>query len=266
MLRVLFALLLMTGVGRAEWDKDIPLSSDNLTDFPTDNQANLDALEDLFNLYPKGITLSYSSASTIVASTGGVVCSNSGATIRRLRGNTSTTNVTFSDLDTGAESSGTYYIYATCDAVATTAAFKISSSSSAPSGITYYKRIGSFVNDGSNNITASSITNDAVYSGSLLGDWSSKSIGTTYQALTDGIVTAFTTSPISGNNNGVLKGLIVYSDSSSSPTTIRAQSGTTSSTTAIYAYVSSPVKKGDYYQVSNTSSSGATMYFIPMGG
>lgn len=266
MLRILLFLILISGTANAEWDKDIPLTSDNLTDFPTDNQANLDALEDLLSLYPKGITLSYSSASTIVASTGGVVCSNVGGTVRRLRGNTSTTNITFSDLDTGSESSGTYYIYATCDASATTSAFKISTSSSAPSGITYYKRIGSFINDGSNNITASSITNDSVYSGSLLGSYSSKSTGTDYQATTDGFVTAYLTSYATGNNDGVLKGLVLYTDSSSSPSTIVSQSGTVSSTTSVYVSVFGAVKKGEYYRVSNTSSAGATMYFIPIGG
>jgi hypothetical protein len=160
MFRILLTLILISTSAFAEWDSNIPLSVDDLQDFPVDNQENLDRLELVLREYPKGISLSYSSASTIVASTGGVVCADSAGTTKKFRGNTSTTNITFSDLDTGSESAGTYYVYANCDATATTATFKISSSSTSPSGVTYYKRIGSFVNDGSNNITASSITND----------------------------------------------------------------------------------------------------------
>lgn len=163
MLRILVFLLLMTGISRAEWDVNIPLAADNLTDFPVDNQENLDRLELVLRDYPKGITLSYTSASTITASTGGVVCADSTGATKRFRGNTSTTAVTFSDIDTGAEaSSTTYYVYANCDATATTATFKISASSTTPTGLTYYKRIGSFINDGSSNITASSITSDSL--------------------------------------------------------------------------------------------------------
>lgn len=164
MFRIILSLILILCpiLSFAEWDVNIPLSADNLTDFPTDNQANLDALELVLRDYPKGLTLSYSSASTIVVSTGGVVCSNSDGSVKRLRGNTSTTNVTFSDIDSGSEaSSTTYYVYANCDATATTATFKISTSSSAPTGVTSYKRIGSFYNDSSSDITQDSIINDS---------------------------------------------------------------------------------------------------------
>jgi hypothetical protein len=95
-------------------------------------------------------------------SAGEIVCSNSGATVRKFRQNTSSTNVTFSDIDTGAEASGTtYYIYAVCDADATTATFKISASSSAPSGVTYYKILGSFYNDASSDIDRNKIYTNA---------------------------------------------------------------------------------------------------------
>ncbi len=162
MFKILLTLLLMTVPVYAEWDVNIPLSGDNLTDFPVDNQENLDRLELVLREYPKGITISYTSASTITASTGGIVCSDSAGTTKKFRGNTSTTAITFSDIDTGSEGAGTYYVWASCDAVATTATFKISLSSTTPSGLTSYKRIGSFVNDGSLNITASSITNDSL--------------------------------------------------------------------------------------------------------
>jgi len=140
-------------VSFAEWDKDIPLSSDNLTDFPVDNQSNLDAIDLVLSNYRKGMAITYSSASTVVVSAGQVVCSNSGGTVRKFRSNPSNTNVTFSDLDTGSEAAATtYYVFANCDAVADTATFKLSLSSSAPSGVTSYKLLGSIYNNSSSDI------------------------------------------------------------------------------------------------------------------
>lgn len=262
MLKFLIAifLLICPNLVFAEWDVNIPLAADNLTDFPVDNQENLDRLELVLKEYPKGITLSYSSGSTIVASTGGIVCSDATGVTKKFRGNTSTTNITFSDIDTGAEaSSTTYYVYANCDAVATTATFKISLSSTTPTGLTSYKRIGSFYNDSSSNIT--NIDNDDITT-SELNQWSSKTLGVTYQALTDGFVVAYTT---------VTEDFYVwtlYTDSSSSPTTVRANMGTNSTTTAVYTSMMSPIKRGDYYKVVQSGSGdqgSASMYFIPLG-
>ncbi len=104
------------------------------------------------------IGLVYSSATAITASNGSVVCSDSGGTIRKMRLNPSTTSVSFTDIDTGAEASATtYYVWANCDADATTATFKISASSSAPSGVTYYAKIGSFYNNSSSDIDRTKI-------------------------------------------------------------------------------------------------------------
>lgn len=261
MLRIILALLMLTGIANAEWDANIPLTGDNLTDFPTDNQENLDRLELVLREYPKGITISYSSASTLVASTGGVVCSDSGGTTKKFRGNTSTTNITFSDIDTGAEaSSTTYYVYATCDAVATTASFKVSTSSSAPSGITSYKRIGSFINDSSSNITASSITNDSQWIGHTFGTASSKSVNSAYQATTDGIVYGYNYC----DNTGTLT---IYSDANASPSTTIGIAACSSSTTSLYIPYSYPVKKGNYYKVSSSGTNvyGSSVNFMPMG-
>lgn len=262
LLLILMLLVLPCQQIFGEWDVNIPLATDVLTDYPVDTQANLDALELVLREYPKGLTLSYSSATTIVVSTGGVVCADSGGTTKKFRGNTSTTNVTFSDLDTGAEASGTtYYIFANCDAVATTATFKISASSSSPSGVTYYKKLGSFYNDSSSNIQASSITNDSVAIGSLFGDYASKSFGTTYQALTDGIVVGYT------NYVTTTHGFEAISDSSASPsTTVQYGYGPwVSGASGLSWPICFPVKKGNYYVVNNLSSSGGTLRFIPIG-
>jgi hypothetical protein len=159
MIRLLLILLLLATPAYAEWDKAIPLAADNLTDFPTDNQANNSAVDLVLSNYRRGMKLTYSSATTIAVPAGEIVCSNAAGTVRKFRANTSSTNVTFADIDAGAEAgSTTYYVYANCDAVATTATFKISLSSTTPTGVTSYKRLGSFYNDSGSDITA--IVND----------------------------------------------------------------------------------------------------------
>jgi hypothetical protein len=156
----------------------------------------------------------------------------------------------------------TYYLYAIAASTSSTAAtFKISTSSTAPSGITYYKKLGSFVNDGSSNIT--SIRNDNAYG--EFGDWVSKSSNTNYQALTDGYVIAYSNNWFNGADSSPGKRLETYSDSTSTPTILRARVGTTSSTTAIYVSSNVPVKKGDYYRVDDSTGVGSTIYFIPSG-
>lgn len=114
--------------------------------------------------YREGMKLKYNSVSTLDVTAGEVMVSNTAGTIRLMMRTTSTTNVTWSDIDTGAEASGTtYYVYAVASSsTATTATFKISTNSSTPSGSTYYKRLGQFTNDGSSNITAIQNDNDNV--------------------------------------------------------------------------------------------------------
>lgn len=188
---------------------------------------------------------------------GSITCSNSDGSIRKMRRNTAGTTTSFSDLDTGAEgSSTTYYVYLNCDASTTTATIKISASSTSPSGITYYKRLGYFLNDSSSNIT--DIHNDNQYAES--GTWASKSANVVYQALTDGIVVA----QGSGSTNAPAS-FTITSDSSSSPSTVRAQTSTTSSTTQINTTLTIPVKRGDYYEV-NTSGAQVIsgVYFLPI--
>lgn len=119
----------------------------------------IEPLDDLLANY-NTIKLVYNSASQITASAGEVTVSNSAGSIRLMLRNSSSTTVTWSDIDTGSEASGTsYYVYAIAASTsATSATFKISTSSTAPSGATYYKRIGSFTNNGSSNIE--SVAND----------------------------------------------------------------------------------------------------------
>jgi hypothetical protein len=88
--------------------------------------------------------------------------SNAAGTVRLMLANAAATSVTFTDIDTGAEAaSTTYYVYAIGSATTDTEfTVKISASATAPTGVTYYKKIGSFYNDASSNIVKTTITND----------------------------------------------------------------------------------------------------------
>lgn len=119
----------------------------------------VDPLDRLLNRYRRDSQLTYNSTSTIDIADGEVACHNSGGTITKLRQNTSsvTLNITTNgDWDTGTSnesSNTTYYVYADCDAAATTFVGKISEDSATPSGVTSFLLLGSFVNNASSNIT-----------------------------------------------------------------------------------------------------------------
>ncbi len=116
--------------------------------------------------------------------------------------------------------------------------------------------------DGSAKLPAvdgSQLTNTP--STTTLGAWTSKSSGTTYQAATDGFVTAFVQV---ANNNTQLYG---YTDSNASPTTLRAASSLSAGAGATTPYLSVffPVRKNDYYKVTYGTADSFTMFFIPLG-
>jgi hypothetical protein len=159
-LSIAIICLLSTNIYAADqWDPSDPAGTANASDLDALIIANNNALDRFLSYGRHDCVISYSSASAISVGTGSIVCSNSGGTVRRLRVNTSATSVGWSDIDSGSEnSSTTYYIFACADADATTFTIKVTTNSSAPTGITYYKRLGSFYNDASSNITQ--ITND----------------------------------------------------------------------------------------------------------
>jgi hypothetical protein len=139
----------------------------------------------------------------------------------------------------------------------TTFTFKISVSSSAPSGVTYYLRLGSFYNDASGNITL--VSNDNDYYGSSFGTWEGKSSNVTYLASTDGIVCAF-----AGDAGGGPNDLRGWSDSGTSPSTLRtiayvdvAEAGPN------YQNITFPVKKGNYWKVTQGFSVTTVVYWLP---
>lgn len=265
MLRILLVLLLMSTPAWAvvQWRNgsgaNTLLGSSNAADIDTNTYNNIvSPLDSLLANYREGLNINYDSAAQVTVSSGSVTVSNSDGSVRLFLKNSGSTTVTWSDIDTGAESTGTYYVYAiAASASATAVTFKISANSTSPSGITYYKRIGSFVNDGSSNIT--NISNDNQYVG-YVGTPSSKSSATTYQALTDGIVTdvyAFSTNSSALSVNG-------YTDSSSSPTTIVAGGNDTNSSNG-RGTITFVVRKGDYWKITDNGSCSHTIYFTPMG-
>ena len=228
-----------------------------------------------------GCKLSYASASTVTVGAGSVVCSNTAGTVRLMARNAAATTVTWSNIDTGSEAaSTTYYVYAIMSAVSdTTFTVSISTSSSAPSGVSYYQRLGYFTNDADSDIslvtdddfivadhnhdgTNSPILGASAISGAL-GAWVNKtsSYGA-QQAATDGFVIATGWGSI---NDGV-DHVYGYSDSASNPTTLRGIISTNSSTTNVIGSFCFPVKKGDYWKVVHVGSREPfAVWWIPLG-
>ena len=100
----------------------------------------------------------------------------------------------------------------------------------------------------------------------VLGTWASKSQDTVYEAATDGFVTAYC------QTNGAASRVILtgYTDSSNPPTTIRAKDAANDQGTDPNenASIMFPVKKGDYWKVTETETwNGGTtyIYWIPLG-
>ena len=161
----LILILLLPSVGHSanKWrDGSTTFFDGDTTEFnDVDTEADDHIIEPLDRFLinaRQGMALIYDSASQITVSTGSIVCSNSGGTLNEIQRNTSNTTVTWSDIDTGAEaSSTTYYVYANCDADATTMTFKISTSGTSPTGVTLYRKVGSFYNDSSSNIDQNKI-------------------------------------------------------------------------------------------------------------
>lgn len=144
---VLFGLLSQPAYSASQWTKGDPQgteASGTIDDIIRINQAALDRL--VIN-YKRGLGVNYVSANALSVLAGELAIPNAAGSIVRWRRTTTATSVTWSDIDTGAEASDDdYYLYAVADADATDMTFKISASSSAPSGATYYRKIATFDN------------------------------------------------------------------------------------------------------------------------
>lgn len=150
-----FGLLVQAPVYSADqWDTTDPAGSSLAADIDTNIIANNESLDRLIIRYKRGLGVNYSTAATLSVLAGELAIPDSSDGTVRLRRTTTATSITWADIDTGAEASGTqYYLYATADTDITGMVFKISASSSAPSGSTYYRKIAEFYNDSSSNIT-----------------------------------------------------------------------------------------------------------------
>lgn len=150
-----FSLFLSAPVFAADqWDKTDPAGIASAADIDTLLQANNSAQDRLVSLYRRGAAVIPSSSAAIQVLAGEIAIPNADGSVVRYGVNTTTTNVGWVDIDTGSEeNSKQYYVYACLDADATTFTVKISASSSSPSGVTYYRKIGAFYNNSSGNIT-----------------------------------------------------------------------------------------------------------------
>lgn len=251
---LLMSMLLISPVyGASEWAKIQPAGTASPSDIDTLVLINNEALDRVLTNFREGAEVTYASATTLTVLTGEVVCSNSGGTLRRMRKNTSNVTVTWGNIDAGAEeSSTTYYVWAIADADATTFTILVSKSSSAPTGGTYYAKLGSFYNNSSGDIDNDhTITNDHNYYGLVLGAWVSKSNNTEYAVTTDGTVVASSTDVVTSP-------LIGLTDSSSPPTTQR-QYYSEGAADGVQCSLTMPVKKGDNWKVTGAT----TVYWIP---
>ncbi len=233
----------------------------SISDIDTVSYQNMTApLDRLHSNAREGCIIVYASTSTITVGAGEVVLQNSAGTITLMQQNTSATTVSWSDIDTGAEAaSTTYYLWA-YQATATDTDFDVamSTSSSAPSGKTYYARLGSFYNDSSSNIVNdSTIVNDNRSAIKQFGSWVSKSYSVSYLASSDGFVVGYTDDD--GGGDSEVSG---FTDGSNPPTTIRYKAefrGVDDGNAAICM----PVKKSDYWKVTFELGSGNSLYWIP---
>jgi len=136
-----------------QWTKANPTGATNLSDLDASITANNAALDRLLIEYRGSAKIEYASTSTITVTSGQVACSNSAGSVVRWRRNTSDTTVSWTMLDTSSEvASTTYYLWAVADTDVATFTVTISTSSTAPSGKTYYAKLGQFYNNSSSNI------------------------------------------------------------------------------------------------------------------
>lgn len=155
------ALILMLGLASpafsaSQWDKANPAGTTNVADLDyyiaTVNNEAQDRLKINYRL---GCAVIPNSVATTQVLAGEIAIPNSDGSVVRYRRNTSATSVTWSDIDTGVEASSTqYYVWAIADSDVTTFTIKISTSSSAPSSATYYRKIGYFYNNSSGDIVS----------------------------------------------------------------------------------------------------------------
>ena len=143
---------------------DTLLGSTVVSDIDTKIYQNMtEPIDRVLANYRENAEVTYTSVSSVTIAIGEVMCSNSAGTIRRMRKNPATTVLTWANIDTGVEANDTYYVYAVCDADADTFTGVISLNSTTPSGVTYFKRLSTFLNSSGDIQNDSAFTNDNDY-------------------------------------------------------------------------------------------------------
>ncbi len=249
MKRIFIAIVLLLGFSTqgycvTQWNKAIPAVGDSKSAWPGQVTAQWSILDTLVSQYRQGENLIYKNTTTLTVTSGQIVVSNSGASLRLFLNDTTNTDLTTANLDTGSSfsNSTTYYVYAgTTSGTAASSTYYLSLSSSAPTGPTYYVQLGYFTTNNSGQI--SNIFNNNQFGG-FIGTPSSKTAGVVYQALTDGKIDGNTSK---AQNNG----FIIYSDNTSTPTTIVQYGFGVWASGAPFSKsnFSFLVSKGNYYQV-----------------
>ena len=236
------------------WNKILPQTSENPQAISPDVQENNNAIARMLQNYRDGyLTVTLTSTSAITIGAGGVMLSNSGGSTRLMVANTSTTTMSSTNIDTGSISpSSTYYIYAyTSSTTATTFSVIYSASATSPTGITYYKRLGSFTTDSSSNFVG--VNSDV----SPPGPFSTQNIvtasraqGTVYQNLTGKTMMVNVSIYL---NNGIT--VSANTDSSSSPSTTVAQANNNTGTNGLIQSFTFMVLSNNYYEIPTFSGS-----------
>lgn len=136
-----------------QWDKLEILGTRNASDIDYYMDINNEALDRLNYLNRVNCAVMANTSATLTVLPGTIAIPNVAGSIVRWRRESSSTTVTWSDLDTGSEAASTqYYVYASGDTDETGIDIKISASSTSPSGITYYRKIGYFYNNSDSDI------------------------------------------------------------------------------------------------------------------
>lgn len=197
------------------------LGSESAADIDSASYNNIVLpLDALLANYRLGAQIVYASASTLTVESGEVTLSSSDGSIRLMQTNAASTTVAWTDIDTGAEAaSTTYYVWA-FQATVDDADFDvtISTSSTAPSGKTYYRRLGSFYNDSSSNIT--NITNDEDKRIAEIRDYSTSTSAYTTRAATSVKMCYGTTTSVAGSTGTFVITTLPFTSSSSYVVTV----------------------------------------------
>ena len=183
-----FGLLAQSGYTADQWAKGEPAGTEAAGTIDNLIRVNNGAQDRLLNNYRNNLSVIYASASTLAVLPGEVAIPNAAISVVRYRETTTNTTVSWADIDTGAEATSTqYYVYATADTDVTGMVFKISASSTAPSGMTYYRKIGYFYNDASGNIVNIGNIKDASVPNimSVTGTSDISTSSTSFTAMTD---------------------------------------------------------------------------------